>query len=157
MNTIEAITVPKWGLTMSEGTVSEWLVEEGAEIRIGDAIMDMETSKIVNTVEAIIEGKLRRIVAQPGDTLDIGALLGVVAADEVEDADIDDFIDNFVIDGVASTDALGSKVGVAEAPVATTEPAAVSAAPESQQALAAPPASETSAAVSYTHLRAHET
>ena len=60
MARIQAITVPKWGLTMTEGTVSEWLVDEGDTIGIGDPIMDMETSKIVNVVESIVAGTLRR-------------------------------------------------------------------------------------------------
>ncbi len=108
MSAIEAITVPKWGLTMTEGTVSEWLVEEGVQVDVGDAVMDMETSKIVNTVESIIAGNLRRIVAQVGDTLEIGALLGVVAEGDVPDGEIDSFIADFVVQGVASTELMGS-------------------------------------------------
>ncbi len=108
MSAIQAITVPKWGLTMTDGTVSEWLVEEGAQINVGDAVMDMETSKIVNTVEAVVTGKLRRIVAQAGDTLDIGALLGVLAEDDIPDSEIDAFVANFMIEGVASTGVMGS-------------------------------------------------
>lgn len=131
MSAIEAITVPKWGLTMTEGTVNEWLVEEGATIRVGDALMDMETSKIVNTVESIVAGTLRRIVAQPGATLLIGDLLGVVADNDTADADIDDFIANFKIDGVAKTDALGSGAETVATPPPTApdiaQPAAATA------------------------------
>ncbi|NIB41649.1 2-oxo acid dehydrogenase subunit E2 [Pseudomaricurvus alkylphenolicus] len=106
MSAIEAITVPKWGLTMTEGTVSQWLVEEGAVIQIGDEVVDMETSKIVNTVESIVSGKLRRIVAQPGETLEIAALLAVLADDDVPDNEVEAFIANYVPEGVASTDVM---------------------------------------------------
>ena len=66
---IIAITMPKWGLSMTEGKVMEWLVEEGAVLKVGDAMVDIETEKIANTFEALDAGTLSRIVATPDEIL----------------------------------------------------------------------------------------
>jgi len=125
MARIQAITVPKWGLTMTEGTVTEWLVDEGDTIGVGDPIMDMETSKIVNVVESIVAGTLRRKVARPGDTLPVAALMGVVAAADVSDAEIDSFIAGYVTDDAASDAPAETGAGAAPTPVAAEpQPAA---------------------------------
>lgn len=134
MSAIEAITVPKWGLTMTEGTLIEWLVSEGSTIAVGDAVADMETSKIVNIVESNVEGTLRRIVAQPGDTLEIGALLAVVADLSVADGDIDEYIASFVIEGVASTDVMGGDDAQKSTPTPATSSAAQQAEPSAAEA-----------------------
>ena len=92
---IVAITMPKWGLSMLEGKVMEWLVEEGTELKLGDPIMDIETEKIANTFEALDAGRFRRKVAEPDDVLPIGALLGVIADASVNDTEIEAFIQEF--------------------------------------------------------------
>ena len=92
---IVAITMPKWGLSMQEGKVVEWLAEEGAVLKLGDQVVDIETEKIANTFEALDAGTLRRRVAQPDEVLPIGALLGVLAPAEVSDAEVDAFIAEF--------------------------------------------------------------
>lgn len=92
---ITPITMPKWGLSMQEGKVVEWLVTEGTALKPGDHVLDIETEKIANTFEALDPGLLRRIVAQPDEVLPIGALLGVMAPAEVSDADIDEYITEF--------------------------------------------------------------
>ncbi|MDG2163737.1 MAG: acetoin dehydrogenase dihydrolipoyllysine-residue acetyltransferase subunit, partial [Gammaproteobacteria bacterium] len=56
---IIAVTMPKWGLSMTEGKVMEWLVEEGTELNVGDPVVDIETEKIANTFEALDPGILR--------------------------------------------------------------------------------------------------
>lgn len=97
---IKSITVPKWGLTMEEGKVVTWLIDEGETFSQGDELLELETSKIANVVEAQTGGTLRRIVAAPDETLPVGALLGVQAESDVSEAEIDAFIasyqENFV-------------------------------------------------------------
>ncbi|PMS21113.1 acetoin dehydrogenase dihydrolipoyllysine-residue acetyltransferase subunit [Trinickia dabaoshanensis] len=86
------IVMPKWGLEMREGTVQDWLVKEGRRIEVGEALVDVETDKISNAVEATDAGLLRRIVGQSGETLPVKALLGVLAESEVSDAEIEAYI-----------------------------------------------------------------
>jgi pyruvate dehydrogenase E2 component (dihydrolipoamide acetyltransferase) len=69
LSEIYALTVPKWGLSMEEGTILEWRVAEGADVTPGLELVDIETTKITNTLEAQNAGTLRRIVAAPGQTL----------------------------------------------------------------------------------------
>jgi pyruvate dehydrogenase E2 component (dihydrolipoamide acetyltransferase) len=89
---ITPLVMPKWGLEMREGTISGWLVDEGTRLEVGTPVIDVETDKISNAVEAPDPGLLRRKVAQEGETLPVKALLGVLAEPEVSDAQIDAFI-----------------------------------------------------------------
>ncbi len=94
---ITPIVMPKWGLSMREGTVTAWLVEEGAEISVGTALLEVETDKIANAVEAPDPGTLRRKVAQSGETRPVKALLGVMAGPGVSDADIDAYVAAYTV------------------------------------------------------------
>ena len=93
---ITPVLMPKWGLSMEEGILTEWLIEEDVEINVGDEIMEVETDKISAAVEAADAGVLRRKVGQPGETYPVRALLGVLAPAEVSDTEIDAYIDAYV-------------------------------------------------------------
>lgn len=93
---IHPITMPKWGIEMQEGTVTAWHFAPGQAVNKGDALLDVETEKIVNSVEAPVSGVLRRILGEPGDVRAVGALIGVFAGTEVADAEIERFIGGFV-------------------------------------------------------------
>ncbi len=91
-NRIHALTMPKWGLTMEEGTISSWLVEEGDEIEIGDEIVEIETDKIAQPVESTVAGVLRRQIGEEGEEYPVQALIGIIADASVSDAAIDQFL-----------------------------------------------------------------
>lgn len=95
MADVTPLRMPKWGLSMQEGTIVEWWKPEGSTIAEGDDLVDIETSKITNVFEAPLGGTLRRVVAQPGETLPVGALIAVVADAEAGDDEIDAFIADF--------------------------------------------------------------
>jgi pyruvate dehydrogenase E2 component (dihydrolipoyllysine-residue acetyltransferase) len=86
---IQRVTMPKWGLSMKTGKIVEWFVAEGDTITKGDDLVDIETDKIAGTLESPEEGLLRRIVAEPGSDLPIGAVLAVLAPAEVPDSEVE--------------------------------------------------------------------
>lgn len=95
MSSIIAVTMPKWGIEMTEGTVNGWTAAIGEFVSKGQPLLDVETEKIVNTVEAPASGVLRRQLAQVGDIRPVGALIGVLADAYASDADIDAFVASF--------------------------------------------------------------
>jgi pyruvate dehydrogenase E2 component (dihydrolipoamide acetyltransferase) len=106
---ITAITMPKWGLTMTEGTVVGWLKQQGQSVAEGEELLEIETTKITNVFEAPAAGTLRRIVAPAGATLPVGALLAVVAPEEVGEGEIDAFVDGFAVPEPSAEPAVGAE------------------------------------------------
>ena len=105
MSQIHAVVVPKWGLSMEEGTLLEWHIEEGDAVQVGDELVDIETSKVTNALESANTGILRRKVAVLDETYPCGTLLGVIADIEVSDPEIDAFISGYEVIAVESEQA----------------------------------------------------
>jgi pyruvate dehydrogenase E2 component (dihydrolipoamide acetyltransferase) len=86
------LSLPKWGLLMTDGTLASWRAPVGARLAAGDAVADIESEKIVNELEAHEAGILRRQLIPAGETCPVGALIGVMTEGNVSDADIDAFV-----------------------------------------------------------------
>lgn len=118
---IKAIIMPKWGMEMSEGDIAEWHFSIGDQVNAGDDLVDVETSKIVNTVTASDSGILRAITANPGETHAVGALLGVLADADTADADIEAFL---AAQGGVSAAPTEASASAADTEAAVEKPAA---------------------------------
>jgi len=92
---IYAITVPKWGMAMDEGTVVAWYLEEGAPVAVGKEVLEIESTKAASAIEAKQGGLLRRRVAAVGAVVPVGGLLGVIADTAVSENAIEEFIARF--------------------------------------------------------------
>jgi pyruvate dehydrogenase E1 component alpha subunit len=72
-----SFTLPQLSISMEEGTVTAWLVEDGASVTAGEPIVEIETDKATVQVEAPASGEIR-IVAPAGATLAVDALLAEI-------------------------------------------------------------------------------
>ena len=72
------ILMPKWGLTMEEGTVLSWEIEVGDEVEVGDVIGVVETEKVEVDLESPEAGTVVRILVPEGETVEVGTALVTV-------------------------------------------------------------------------------
>jgi pyruvate dehydrogenase E2 component (dihydrolipoamide acetyltransferase) len=89
---LSAVLMPKWGIEMQQGTIAGWYVSVGQQLAKGDPLVDVETDKVVNVVEAPAAGVLHRVLVARGEVLPVGALLAVIGAAQAQASDIDRFI-----------------------------------------------------------------
>jgi pyruvate dehydrogenase E2 component (dihydrolipoamide acetyltransferase) len=71
----EIVYLPKWGLTMTEGTVVNWLKQVGDQVAEGEDLVEVETEKVLNVLTAPVSGRLAEIMVPAGETVDVGAEL----------------------------------------------------------------------------------
>jgi len=86
---VHIVSVPKWGMEMTEGEIVEWHVAEGDTVKAGDPIVEIETAKIVNSLAAHHAGIVRRILVNVGSILKVGSPIAVIAAANISEEDID--------------------------------------------------------------------
>ncbi len=72
------VVMPKLSDTMEEGRILRWLKQEGDLVETGQALAEVETDKATVEMEAYTNGVLRKLVASPGETVQVGALIAVI-------------------------------------------------------------------------------
>lgn len=82
------IKMPQLGLTMEEGTVAQWLKQEGDTVAKGDVLLEITTDKLTSEIESEADGVLLKIVAKEGEDVPVKGLLGYIgeAGETVGDA-----------------------------------------------------------------------
>ena len=80
----EKILVPELGESITEATVSKWLKKEGEIVEADEAIVELETDKVNLEVPSPISGTLSEISFKDGDTVEVGAILGLISEGNVE-------------------------------------------------------------------------
>jgi len=73
----EQIILPKIGFSMTEGTIAEWLFEDGAQVKAGELLYLLESDKSVQEVEAPASGTLR-ILKPTGEMYPVGTIIGEI-------------------------------------------------------------------------------
>ena len=72
------LTIPKLQMSTTEGTLAEWLVEDGAMVEAGQPIYALETDKATQEIEAPASGKLTQKAAA-GETYPVGTEIGEIS------------------------------------------------------------------------------
>jgi pyruvate dehydrogenase E2 component (dihydrolipoamide acetyltransferase) len=83
MATTEAIDVvmPQMGVSVSEGTITKWLKQQGEEVQADEPLLEISTDKVDTEVPSPGAGVLTQILVQEGETVDVGTKLAVIGGD----------------------------------------------------------------------------
>lgn len=72
------VVLPKWGMGLEEGTVIQWLKAEGDSVALGEPIVEIETAKATQAVEAPVSGRLTKILLAVGESAAVNTEIGLI-------------------------------------------------------------------------------
>lgn len=70
--------MPKWGVSMQEATLVEWLVQEGVDVGVGDALALIETDKVSTELTSEVAGVLVEHVVAENTVVQVGDIVAVI-------------------------------------------------------------------------------
>jgi 2-oxoglutarate dehydrogenase E2 component (dihydrolipoamide succinyltransferase) len=77
--TMIEIKVPALGESVTEATIGQWFKKEGEAVKADEPVVELETDKVTVEVPAPAAGVLQTIAVRPGETVNVGAVLGAIA------------------------------------------------------------------------------
>src|SRR5919201_6236261 len=75
------VVMPQMGVSVSEGTITKWLKQEGEQVEADEPLLEISTDKVETEVPAPASGTLTQILVQEGETVDVGTKLGQIGGD----------------------------------------------------------------------------
>src|SRR5439155_23395243 len=73
------VVMPQMGVSVSEGTITKWLKNEGEAIEADEPLLEISTDKVDTEVPSPGTGVVQKILVQEGETVDVGTKLAVIA------------------------------------------------------------------------------
>jgi len=119
------VVMPQMGVSVSEGTITRWLKQEGEQVEADEPLLEISTDKVDTEVPSPASGTLTQVLVQEGETVDVGTKLGQIG-------------------GSAAAEAPTAPAAEPETPAPAAEPAPEpeAPAPTAAEPSAAPPAAE---------------
>jgi pyruvate dehydrogenase E2 component (dihydrolipoamide acetyltransferase) len=72
------VVMPQMGVSVSEGTITKWLKQEGEQVAADEALLEISTDKVDTEVPSPGTGVVQQILVQEGETVDVGVKLAVI-------------------------------------------------------------------------------
>ncbi len=74
------VVMPQMGVSVSEGTITKWLKQEGEAVQADEPLLEISTDKVDTEVPSPGTGVVQQILVQEGETVDVGTRLAVIGA-----------------------------------------------------------------------------
>lgn len=84
---MKEIKIPELAESIMEGTIAEWLVKKGDEVKKGDAIVELETDKINVEVHSEFTGVIVEVISEEGTDVEVGEVIGKLDEDAKADTE----------------------------------------------------------------------
>ena len=79
-----AVTMPQLGETVTEGTLTRWLLQVGEQVSVGQALFEVATDKVDTEVPSSFTGELIQILVQEGETVPVGHTLALISGSDAD-------------------------------------------------------------------------